>query len=144
MIKVIVGVILIGIIALVGAYYFGGTRTFDPEQQGEMAKSAVKPGMAWQEVIVVAGPPLKVTFNRKTKERIGGEDVEVIMEGPPMSFERPVFENTVASGALSEGFRFMYMFSAQTAFSVYFNENGEVADIDDDKTIVDLLDTRRK
>jgi len=143
MVKVIVRVIVVGLIAVGAAYFFGGTRNFDPTAQGQQAKAAVQPGMTWQQVVDAAGKPQKVRIAHRVTKKIAGEEQEVIEEAAPFRFERELFENTLTGDSKQAGFRFMYNFSGQAAFSVYFDPNGIAEGVSDDKTMADLLDTRR-
>ncbi len=143
MVKVIVAAFVIAAVALGIAYYHGGTRSFDPTAQGRAAQAALTTGMKWTQVIDAAGPPIRYCFKRKEKEKIGGAEIERILDGPKMKFDRPTFENALAGGYAPVGFRYYYYFNDQVAFSVHFDPNGVVEDIADDKTVADLLDQRK-
>ncbi len=143
MVKVIVGLLVIGAIVLGVVYFKGGVRSFDPGAQGRQAKAAVKTGMTWQQVVDSAGPPLKFSIKWKEKKSGGGLQLAVVKDGPQQRFDRALFENTMAKGLPPEGFRFIYYFTAQEAFSVHFDSAGLVEEIADDKTVADLLDSRK-
>jgi hypothetical protein len=142
MVKVILLLMLAIVLAIGIAYYHGGVRSFDPTAQGEKAKAAISPGMTWQQVITAAGPPLKFAIKyQDTSASASG--LTQVKDGVPMRFERKLFDDTVARGLPTDGFRFVYFFNAQVAFTVHFDPNGAVEDIVDDKTVADLLGTRK-
>lgn len=143
MFKAFVGLLALGGIVLLGVYWFGGSRSYDPTEAGKQAKAAIKTGMSWQQVIAAAGAePGKYSVFRKVKKKISGQDVEYVEEGTELNFERKVFEATFNAKEMKEGFQFEYLFSHQAAFSVTFDVAGNVVGVQDEKTMANLLDTR--
>ncbi len=140
MAKLFLALVVLALLVGGGIYYFRGVgESFDPDEQGRRAKAAVSVGMTWSQVVEAAGPPGRYCFRSEVKR--GGETV--VMEAAPVKFERGPFAAALAEGIPPHGFRFMYMFSAQAAFSVHFDGQGRVEQVVDDKTVADLLDTRK-
>jgi hypothetical protein len=140
MLKLFVAVVVLGGVGLVIAYYWGGTRTFDPTAQGQQAKAALAPGMTWQQVVDAAGKPLRFqTIHEMTKR-----GVTTYERGAPRKFEREGLEGELANNAHPHGFVFSYEFSPQSSFAVEFDNAGVAQSIEDLMTIADLLDTRKK
>jgi hypothetical protein len=139
MVKGIVVLMLVGGVGIWLAYHYGGAKSFDPTAQGRQAKAALQQGMTWQQAVDAAGPPVQFSCKHLTKR--GG--MEMIEDGAPTRWDRPLFEQTFATSGAPYGFRLIYNFSAQAAFSAHFDRSGKLEEVADDKTVADLLDTRK-
>lgn len=140
MVKVIVVVILLAVAALLVAYYAGGTRSFDPTEQGRQAQAAIKPGMTWQQVVDAAGKPQGCQTILEKKQR--GETT--YQRGMMVKFDAESLTQEMANRAHPYGFVFTYNFSAQSKFAVTFDKRGVALSMEDEPTVADLLDTRKK
>lgn len=140
--KALIGLVVLGGIALGIVYLVGGYGSLDPTEQGRQAKAAINPGMSWSQVIAAAGEPRRYQVLRIEKRMVGGEEYEDLVESGPMKFDRSVFENDMKANNYKEGFNFQYYFSHQAAFKVRFDPAGNVEFVEDEKTVADLLDTR--
>lgn len=140
MFKVIVVVMVLVSVGLLVAYYFGGARTFDPTEQGERAKAAIKPGMTWQQIVAAAGKAQGFQTILEKKQR--GETTYA--RGMLVKFDSASLEQEVASRIHPHGFVFTYTFSAQSKFPVTFDKRGVALSVQDEPTLADLLDTRKK
>lgn len=140
--KAVIGlVVLIGLV-VGGVYMYRSYKDFDPTKQGEEAKTAITPGMTWQQVIGAAGEPPGYKHISLQKERIGNKWVEVPKPGTRVAFDRPKFEGRIAGNDTPHGFIFCYRFSERCAFDVNFDSGGKVIDVADTMTMADLLQTR--
>ncbi|TWT44044.1 hypothetical protein RAS1_04500 [Phycisphaerae bacterium RAS1] len=134
--KALFALILVGGIALVGVYFFGGTASFDPDQQGRDARGKIKPGMTWQQVIKIAGVPKRM----QTIIRIAKSGGETLQPGPAVPFDAKQHERDVKAGAFPHGFVLPYNFSTSVSFNVHFDSTGKVESFSDNTTMADLLD----
>lgn len=141
--KALIGLVLVGGLALLIFYKFAGYSSFDPTKDGEARKAKIAPGMSWSQVISAAGEPGQYKTFMKVKARVRGEDVEEVKEGPPMHFKKGLFEQDAAGNSMPEGFVFLYHFSEQSSFSVTFDGTAKVLAVNDNKTMADLLDSRK-
>ncbi len=139
MVKVIVGLILVGAIVLAVVYFAGGYRSLDPVKQGQQARAKIQPGMTWKQVLAAIGSPGRYYIYVKVKKTTMGVETEVIQDGAQLKFDRQVFENDVKANSMKEGFRFVYMFSPTLAFTVIFDASGMVVDVADERTDANLL-----
>lgn len=143
MFKVGMSIAILGILGVVGLYYFGGYSSFDPTAKGRAAKAAISPGMTWTQVVSAAGEPGKYVMAHKEKHKIAGQDVEEIVWGNPVEFATDLISNDLAAKQLADGFALRYFFGHQVAFDVICDGTGTVTDIVDLKTMADLLQTRK-
>jgi hypothetical protein len=143
MVKAIVGLIVVCGIALGLVYFLGGYGKLDPTKQGETAKAKIKTGMTWKQVIDAAGKPGRYHIYIRVKKTIGGVETEVVEDGTELRFDRQLFENDLKANNMKEGFRLVWNFSPQSAFTVVFDAAGVATDIHDEKTMADLLGTRK-
>jgi hypothetical protein len=67
--------------------------------------------------------------------------IEVERESPEMEFDRAKLTKRLKSSQPA-GFKFIYRFSQKVAFEVKFDSSGKVEDVQDVRTIADLLQTR--
>ncbi len=137
MMKLFAGIVVLAAIALVIAYYVGGTRSFDPTEQGRKARAAIAPGMTWQQVIDVAGEPNK--YQTMLPKKAGG----VPEPGALVSFDRNSLVSELATNVHRHGFVFPYAFSEASRFQVFFDSKGVVQQVADMLGMPDFLDTRR-
>lgn len=140
MLKIIVGVIVLAGVGLYLVYQFSGVNSFDPTEQGRQAKAAIAIGMTWQEVVDGAGPPR--TYQIIMRGSRNGQPV--YRPGGRQDFSADKLAAEIADRQTPFGFVFPYMFSAQVAFEVAFDDQGVVVDIVDTPTMADLLQTREK
>lgn len=139
--KFLIGLVLVGGIVL-SVVYVSSIKTFDPTDQGKKAKAALAPGMTWNAVIANAGKPGKYRTMMRVKERIAGDEVEIIKPGAQLSFDQSLFESDFKAKNMPDGFIFEYVFSHQAAFAVSFDSGGRSTSIEDLRTMADLLGTR--
>jgi hypothetical protein len=137
--KVIIGLLILGVIVLGIVYYVGGTQSFDPTAQGKKARAAISPGMTWQQVIDVAGEPRK--YQTILPRPRGG--MTTLAPGALVPFDRNSLTNELATNGHQHGFVFPYTFSEATRFLVYFDSKGVVDRVADQMGLADLLDTRK-
>lgn len=139
--KVIIGLVAILGVAIGGIYFFGGYRTLDPTKQGETAKAAIRPGMAWNKVVSAAGEPqeYRIMIRDPAKNK---KDVGLVRPGPVGRFVAANMPQHLANKELPEGFLFTYRFSNKCAFQVAFDNTGTVTSVDDAFTMADLLGNR--
>ena len=135
---VIVLVVLLGLV-VAGVYFFGGYRTLNPNEQGEKAKAAIKPGMSWTKVLDIAGKNPKYRSMSILKDKDGNESTKVGIE---VEFDRSKLAGRVKNGEVRAGFKFVYRFSEKVAFEVTFDGSGNVDSVEDIMTMADLLHTR--
>jgi hypothetical protein len=137
-------VILLAVVGLVigGIYLFGGYRSFDPNQQGEQARAAIKPGMNLTQVVKAAGKNPRYQPINRFERKIGGETVIEEQPGTPVDFNYDRVQQYIRDKQLPAGFILVYRFSERTAFAVHFDEAGKVTDVTDAPTMADLLQTR--
>jgi len=138
---------IIWLLVLVGAgwaamYFVGGYSSFDPNEQGEKAKAAIKEGMTLAETIDLMGEPRKYRIIKKTVQRIGGQDVQHFERGAENKFDRARVEQRISEGSLEWGFTITMAYSNRTAFTVTYDSEGKVEGIEDAVTMADLLDAR--
>ncbi len=140
--KLVFGLLVLVAIVLVGVYYFGGVRSFDPNKIGNDIKARIKPGMAWTEVVAIAPQPR--SYGRLQPEGPAAPDQPVrlkLFKGP---YDRETIGQHIAAGQVADGFTLEYFFTAQVAFEVWFDRHGVVDRIEDVATMADLLDMRKK
>jgi hypothetical protein len=140
MVKVIVIVMLLAGAAVCIAYFVGGARSFDPTEQGRQAQAAIKPGMTWQQVVDAAGKP--VSFQTILEKTARG--VTTYQRGATVKFDPASLPSEMANKVHAHGFVFIYNFSAQSRFSVEFDGDGVAQSVQNEPTVADLLDTRKK
>jgi len=140
--KVIFNVTLV--MAAIGAlvYYVGGLKGFDPSKQGLDAKAKIGPGMKWTAVLDITGDPGKFQPLIGKIERVNGQDVEVIEVGPLSKFSRANIERRLADKSLPHGFLCTFLYSDQVAFTVKFDGDGLVENVQNAATMADLLQMR--
>lgn len=141
MMKLLMGLVVVGAIALV-VMYFKSYKSFDPTAQGKAAKDAIKNGMTYVQVVAAAGDPQKYRVIGRFKEKMRGEEIEVLKPGPQLNYDKALFAQDAKNKAMPDGFIFEYIFSHQAAFAVSFDSAARVTEIEDLKTMADLLGTR--
>ena len=125
------------IAGLVAALYYGGAFGFDPAEQAQAARDAIKPGMPWTEVVSVAGETNKCSYSPASRTVVGR--IDVIRAGPEVSFDADNITQRVEQGNLI-GFSFKYIFSAADGFWVNFDASGNVTEELEIRTTQSLLD----
>lgn len=140
-VKLLIGLIVLGGLAL-GVVYFVNYSGFDPTQAGNKARAAVSVGMTPAQVLSAAGEPGRYRVGMMVKQTVDGQEVDVVKEGPELRFDRALFEQDLKRGAMPHGFRLIYYFSHQAAFSVSFDTGARVVAVENVKTVADLLDSR--
>lgn len=140
--KVIFLVTLVMAAIGVTIYYAGGLKGFDPSRQGLDAKAKIGPGMKWTAVLDITGAPSKFQPLIAKQQRIGGQDMEFIEVGPGNKFSRENIERRLADKSLPHGFLCTFLFSDTVAFTVKFDGDGLVENVNDAPTMADLLQTR--
>jgi hypothetical protein len=137
--KVLIGLVIVGVIVLGIVYYAGGMRNFDPNAQSKQARAAISPGMTWQQVIDAAGEPHK--YQTILPKPRGG--MTMLEPAARVPFDRNSLIKELATNAHPHGFVFPYTFSESTRFLVYFDSKGVVERVSDQIGMADLLDTRK-
>ncbi|HEY3244679.1 MAG TPA: hypothetical protein VGM03_15165 [Phycisphaerae bacterium] len=131
-------IILVMLVALavgVGVLYFrGGYATFNPDEQGRKAKSAIAPGMTLAAVVKVAEPKFWRPMMRETRNKL-----TVVKPGPENKFNINTLNTRIKNNELPDGFVIDYQFSASTAFRVVFDNGGIVDQVEDLATVNDLF-----
>ena len=140
--KVILVLIVLAIIVVGLVYKFGGYGNFDPSAQGREAKAKIQPGTTIKQVVDIAGPNGKFHNISVQKHKVRGEEVVNTVKGPAVDFSADQLTARVKRKELPNGFTIEYMFSQQAAFEVLFDSTGKVTDVEDVKTMADLLDSR--
>jgi len=140
--KVIIGLLVVLGLVIAGVYYLGGYSSFDPNQQGEQAKAAIKPGMTWTQVIAVAGENPKLQTISVSKRKISGQVREERMLGAKVNFSKSQLADRLKYNEYPNGFILSYVFSERVAFDVLFDGTGKVVSVSDAMTMADLLQTR--
>lgn len=130
--KILALVIVIGIIALVIGFYFGGVGGFDPAAQAEIIRQQVKRGMTWQQVVEVQEPRKFQTFSTNPNSRTGMH--------PEQDFDAQKLDQMIKDGKVPEGFVFPYILSNADAIEVTFDGKGEVVSVRDMPTVKDLFE----
>lgn len=128
--KVLIGLVVVGIIALVLVFQFGGYAGLDPEAQAAEFSEAVERGMTWEEVADLREPGEFVPINPAS--RTG--------ESQARPFSRSSLANITSDDEnLRHGFKFKYRFDASNHHNVVFDTRGEVQEIYEPRTTQDLL-----
>jgi len=135
---------MLGLLLLVGigwatVYYAGGYGSFDPNKQGQQARAAVSPGMTHTKAFDACGDPHRVQKIRREVEKVGGEEIEIFVPGPPADTTRERINERIANGDFPYGFVIPYRFSQSVAFAIHFDEAGIVTQIEDLATMANLL-----
>lgn len=138
MMKLLIGLFVLGGIGIGAVYLIGGYASFDPTEQGKQAKAAITPGMTWNQAVTAAGGPQRYRVFRLVKRR----NKEDLVRSGQLKFEMDLFTNDMTNKSFAHGFIFEYVFSPQAAFSVHFDARGRVEFVEDLKTMADLLDQR--
>lgn len=139
--KAIIILLVVGGAVLGVVYFMGGYSSFDPTEQGEKAKAAIKTGMSLKQVLDVAGD--KPKYRPINMMKIA-KDLRAPQAGEPVDFVRSRVEGKIADGEMPNGFILQYRFSDQCAFDVTFNAAGNVVGVADIATMADLLGTRQR
>ncbi|HSW47124.1 MAG TPA: hypothetical protein VLM89_16290 [Phycisphaerae bacterium] len=140
--KAIITLIALLAVVLAVVYFRGGYQSFDPAEQGNKAKAAIKPGMTWKQVIDAAGTGGKYRSIMKKVERTGGQEYTTTVLGPHVELKPDRVAAHVAAGDIPDGFIFEYRFSQSVAFAVIFDGAGIVDEVRDLTTMADLLGTK--
>ena len=125
-----------------GVLFYSGSFSFDPVAQEKEARAAINVGMHWDKVVDGAGEPRKWVAWRISKQRIGGQEIEIEEPGPEMKFDAESIRNRISDGTLPAGFALRYSFHEGKGgvFSVKFDEYGDCQGIHDEMTMANLLD----
>lgn len=129
--KVVIISFILVVVGLYLAFHFGGIGSLDPAQQAEQLKADVTPGMTWQEVADKRPPKRYQTF-------VQLEDGS-IREAPEVKFDRGEFDAAFKASGYPLGFNFVYIFGAESQYSVAFDPEGKVTSVDKLTTLGDLL-----
>jgi len=135
----ILGLLIAVALGWVLMYYAGGYGSFDPSQQGEAAKAAIRPGMSWREAFTFTETPKKYRPIQVRKGRMGGQDIQTLVPGPAISFRAEGLEQRLAENGLPHGFTVTFTYSSSVAFTVTFDGTGTVVSVEDAFTTADLL-----
>ena len=123
------------VVVLVAVYYFGGFGSFDPTADGKAARTAITPGMTWQQVINVSKPPAKWT--RMLESTVQG--MTAVRATPEQKFDEADLKQKLADSKLPYGFTFVYRYSAEIQFQVHFDGQGKSQGTSDLPKITDLM-----
>ena len=121
-------IILAGLI-IVGVYFM--VSGVDPAAEGQTFRQTIHTGMTWEEVADLKAPR-KFSPVSTNPQNMTGKD-------PAQDFDRDRMRNLVSNGSLPAGFVFGYKFTNEHAWELYFDSTGKLIDIQDMKTINDLL-----
>lgn len=116
--------------AVAALVYFGGFTSFDPAAQAQEFKQTVKPGMSWKEVADLRKPKTIVQYD------IDSQGLSVERQ---VGYDMDEFARRMDKGQFDQGFAFQYVFTADDAVSVSFDEQGNVQSMDKMRTTNDLL-----
>lgn len=128
--KLALGLLLVVVVGLVVAVKFGFT-SMDPAKQGEQLKTDVKAGMTCYEV-----------FDKFPPKRMVGaiyNDRGFLVDSPEIKVERSQFETNFKAGAYNLGFKFIYIYGAESQWEVVFDPEGKVLGVEKRLTMGDLL-----
>jgi hypothetical protein len=132
--KVFVVLLILVVAAFVFLFLkgFWEQEAFDPTQQGEDARAAIKIGSAWTEVIEAAGEP--------SRWKEGASDFDFVSGYTPFDAEgRDTIRKGLEKKELEEGFSFLYRFSDAATFAVNFDSNGTAMNIQKKQSKKELL-----
>ena len=131
--KVVIGLIVVGAVALLLLYQFGGYASLDPAQQAETFRKTVKPGMGWEDVLDAAEPQEVVRMKPIRAGVPGGQAAAV-------DFNRQQVADQIQNGKMPAGFMFRYRFTPAHHYEVMFDEQGQVVYVHEPPTTQDLLE----
>ena len=129
MLKTISTLLGVAAVALAALYFGGGYHSFDPSEQARRARSAIHPGMTYQQVLDRVGAPVR--YGRAQSHRVPGREDNSGDQTVLWSFNRENFEADIAGEVMRDGFLFYYRFTAENAFWVIFHANGRVSQVVD-------------
>lgn len=135
--KFLIGLLVLGGIALGAVYFLGGTNQFDPNEQGRKARAAIQPGMSWKKVVEVAGAP------KRYQTFIPRGEKGLLQPGASVKFDRASMETELKNNVHKHGYQFNYLFTEAIAFDVVFDPQGNVTHVQNQTTVADLLDQKR-
>lgn len=143
MVKGAIVILALGFAVVFGAYYIGGVSSWDPEGAGRAARAALAPGMSWTAVIDAAGEPGHYQYIRQEKEKDPDGNVTIkYVPGYKQEFDYGAVSDALNNSEFPHGFLLHYFYSPQVAFRAWFDCTGVLENIEDVRTLADLLDTR--
>ena len=101
----------------------------DPGASVAEFKQAATRGTDWKKLVDVKSPSRFYTLNFASERG----------RRPDQRYEREKVENGVTNGQFTDGFVFVYQFTADEAYDVYFDANGTLTEVQDVMTASDLL-----
>lgn len=137
--KFLLGMVVVGLGIIGLTYSAGGIAGYDPTAQGEEAMEAIQPGMTWERVIETTQPPGKY---RSMIASTTPDGFESVTPAGSQRFDLDSFRKHAAADGYTHGFIFEYRYSAEAAFDVWFDEAGEVASVQMQRGVADLLHMR--
>jgi len=143
MVKGAITIVVLGFGFLIGVYYLGGYASWDPAEKCREAKNAIQVGMTWEEVVDAIGEPGKYQLIIEEEELQFGEKVTIYHPGLIRTFERGLVEADVANDKVPYGFLFIYRYSQQEAFRLWFDSDSRVEQLEEDRTMDMLLQRER-
>lgn len=129
--KALVILIVVGGLALVALYYFGGFADLDPATQGEQFRNAIHEGMTWEEVVDLKEPKKFYAFSSDPSSMTG--------RGPEQDFSRAYVSDILSKGGVPAGFGFDYVFTGDHAYTLTFDGEGKLTYIEKMRTTKDLF-----
>ena len=123
--------IVVGIIALVLVFQFGGYSSLDPAEQAQQFREQVSEGMTWEQVADVREPR---RFTAVNPNAMGGQGLE-------RDFDRQSLADDISDNErLRHGFVFLYRFDASHHYDIVFSPQGEVVAVNEPRTAKDLYE----
>jgi hypothetical protein len=134
LIKAVVAIALVlGVV-----YYLGGLEGFDPSKQGMDHRAAITPGMSWTQVFDITGDPDEYRPLKKDEEDSSGL-IEMVIPGARNKFSRDRVAQRISENSLPLGFETTHRYSNKVAFTIRFDNLGNVVHVTDAVTMADLL-----
>ncbi len=138
--RLVLGLLVVVALGWVMIYFAGGYSAFDPSEQGRQARTALRAGMSFKQACDITGDPRKFRIiNRKT-ERIGGEEIVMMVPAPVVKITRERIDTRLAEGSLPYGFLCPFTYSATVAFTVTYDDTGTVVNVSDDVTVANWME----
>ena len=119
--------------------FAGGYTSFDPSEKGLKAKAALTPGMSFDQACDLSGDPKKFRIiNRKVRTERGREIVTMV-PSPEVKTSRERIKERLNEGSLPYGFICTFLYSADVAFDVQYDDTGAVKQVYDVKTMANMM-----
>ena len=117
---ILVLVVIVGLGGVV-LYYAGGYESFDPTEQGEQAKAALRPGMSFAQACALTGDPTEYCVIKRKVRRFEGHEIVEMVPTPPMKCTRDRINSRLTEGSLPYGFLCTFTYSRTLAFTLQYD-----------------------